>query len=158
RGPATGVALGIRARHIWLWHGVELFKQREEPGEHGLVGLGFVGAERKVVVLRQPLQIVRRGDTKRHRCSPLVARGYPVSRWVGAAITPPASSYHRSPPGDSAVRGHALRLLLVAVGTPVPWRPPGSRAGLLPLRPGRWRRSPTAGSHRTSRADVGIEM
>ncbi len=31
--------------------------------------------------------------------------------------------------------------------------PPGSRARLLPLRPGRRRQSPTAGSHRTSRAD-----
>jgi hypothetical protein len=38
-------------------------------------------AERKVIVLRQPLQIVMRGDTQCHRCSPLVARGGPVSPW-----------------------------------------------------------------------------
>src|SRR5262249_19840128 len=128
-GPATGIALGILPWRMRLWHGVELLKQRKEPGEHGLVRLGFFRAERKVIALRQPLQIVTRGDAKCHRCSPLLARGYPVSPWgLG----------HHQP-----------------TGVILPQAPSWRQTGALPLSPSsgaaaRWR-----GAAATGRSDAG---
>src|SRR4029453_731305 len=112
-GPATGVTLGVLAWCMRLWHVVELLQQREEPGEQGMICFGFFVAERKVIALRQTLQIVTRGNTQCHRCAPLVARGCPVSPWGLSPINPPASSYHRPPPGDRQGRSHSPRLQLL---------------------------------------------
>src|SRR4030095_5484622 len=116
-GPATGVALGVLAWWMRLWHVVELLQQREEPGEHGMICFGFFVAERKVIALRQTLEIVTRGDTQCHRCAPLVARGCPVSPWGLGPINPPASSYHRPPPGDRQARSRSPRLQLLPNAT-----------------------------------------
>src|SRR5262249_56049201 len=91
----------------------------------GMICFGFFVAERKVIALRQTLEIVTRGNTQCHRCAPLVARGCPVSPWGLSPINPPASSYHRPPPGDRQGRSHSPRLQLLpnASGEPRPQPP-----------------------------------